>query len=137
MKKVSKEGTVTVEITPEIATTVEQGHATVEITPVMTVTESTESKKQLGRPSDPTSARQQRLAKMADKNKGGFIRLGRPSNPESKRQLTLAEIKAKKEAGIAGKKGRPKMTEEEKVKARAAREEAYQTWLKNQEESAK
>jgi hypothetical protein len=112
------------------AATTAPSTTTVETTPVVTVTES---KKALGRPADPNSARQQRLQKMADKHKGGFIRLGRPANPESKRQQQLAEIKAKKAAGVVGKKGRPKMSEEAKAEAKAKRDAAYEVWLKNQE----
>ena len=132
MKKNKAARTATKEVTNE-TTTIENATVVIETgdtTPTVTVTE--EDKKSLGRPVNPDSARQKRLATMKDKFKGGFPKLGRPAAPDSKRQQKLAEIKAKKASGETVKKGRPKMTEEEKVKARADRQAAYEVWLKNQ-----
>ena len=39
----------------------------------------------------------------------GYLRPGRPVNPDSERQKRLAERIAKQEAGIEIKRGRPKM----------------------------
>lgn len=60
------------------------------------------TKAQLGRPIDPNSKRQQRLAKAPGK------KTGRPINPNSARQKRLAEIEAKRKAnGGEVKRGRP------------------------------
>jgi len=64
----------------------------------------------LGRPVNGTSARQKRLAEMAAKAKanGGVIKRGRPVNPNSPRQQRLAELEAKRAKGEL-KRGRPAM----------------------------
>ena len=60
-----------------------------------------------GRPVNPNSERQARLEKQAQ-NKANGVGKGRPVNPNSARQLRLAELKAKAEAnGGAVKRGRP------------------------------
>jgi hypothetical protein len=60
-----------------------------------------------GRPVNPNSERQARLEKQAQ-NKTNGVGQGRPVNPNSARQLRLAELKAKAEAnGGAVKRGRP------------------------------
>ena len=60
-----------------------------------------------GRPVVADSERQIRLAKQAE-NKANGIGQGRPVNPNSARQLRLAELKAKAEAnGGTVKRGRP------------------------------
>jgi hypothetical protein len=60
-----------------------------------------------GRPVNPNSERQARLEKQAV-NKANGVGQGRPVNPNSARQLRLAELKAKAEAnGGAIKRGRP------------------------------
>lgn len=122
MKKVSKTASVVKEVASD-ATVIEATN--VIITPGVTVTEAP----RLGRPIKPDSARQQKLAKMAVYD--GPPRLGRPTVEGSKRQVQLAEIKAKKAAGIVGKKGRPVMTEEQKIEAREKRQAAYEAWLEN------
>ena len=59
-------------------------------------------KAQLGRPVDPNSKRQQRLATAPGR------KTGRPINPTSKRQQRLAELAAKAAAnGGKAKRGRP------------------------------
>lgn len=60
-----------------------------------------------GRPVNPNSERQARLLKQAE-NKANGLGQGRPVNPNSARQLRLAELKAKAEAnGGTVKRGRP------------------------------
>jgi hypothetical protein len=94
-----------------------------------------EEVKVLGRPVNPNSARQIRLAELAAKKEAGLLKQGRPVNPDSERQSRLkmqalnkalglgqgrpvdpnsarqkrlAELKAKAEAnGGAVKRGRP------------------------------
>jgi hypothetical protein len=99
-----------------------------------------------GRPVDPNSARQKRLAEMEARKVNGEIRLGRPVNPDSarqqvlaaraegtslgrpvdpnsKRQLELAAYQAKIAAGYVPVKGRPKGTgKNQKVSAEEAKE---------------
>jgi len=58
------------------------------------------TKAQLGRPVDPNSKRQQRLATAPGK------RTGRPVNPNSTRQQRLKELEAKRQNGEL-KRGRP------------------------------
>ena len=64
-----------------------------------------------GRPVNGTSVRQARLAELAAKAElnGGVIKRGRPSNGESERQKRLAKIAEKQAAGIVVKRGRPAM----------------------------
>ncbi len=72
-------------------------------------------KRKAGRPVgsgiNPESARQKRLAEIANRIASGeVIKRGRPAgtvNPESKRQMRIAELNAKKAMG-GGKPGRPK-----------------------------
>ena len=61
-----------------------------------------------GRPINPNSARQQRLCELEAKRiaNGGTIKRGRPVNATSERQLRLAELAAKRAAGTL-KRGRP------------------------------
>lgn len=98
---------------------------------------ATEEKPQLGRPVNPESARQKRLAEIAEKRakgeikrgrpvvegsahqeklkaqaerkaaNGGVARRGRPVDPTSPRQMRLAEMEAKRAAGQEIKRGRP------------------------------
>ena len=70
--------------------------------------------KQTGRPVVPGSARQQKLAKQAEKvANGGVITRGRPTVEGSARQQRLEARAAKLAAGEAVKRGRPKMKKEE------------------------
>ena len=66
--------------------------------------------KQLGRPVNLNSARQQKLANKAE----GTGRRGRPINENSARQLRLAELEAKRANGEV-KRGRPAGTGKAKV----------------------
>ena len=65
--------------------------------------------KRTGRPVNPNSARQQRLAAQAERaaENGGKVKRGRPANPESARQKAIAERQALLDAGVAIKRGRP------------------------------
>lgn len=60
-----------------------------------------------GRPVEETSARQARLALK------GKVALGRKVDPTSERQKRLAELELKKASGIEIKRGRPKMVKVE------------------------
>jgi hypothetical protein len=51
--------------------------------------------KKTGRPINPTSARQQRLAELEAKRSNGTLKRGRPVNPNSARQIALQEAIAK------------------------------------------
>ena len=55
-----------------------------------------------GRPVDPSSARQQRLALMAERREAGELKRGRPTDPTSKRQQKL-QLRSMS----TGKRGRP------------------------------
>lgn len=88
--------------------------------------------KKLGRPANPNSARQAKLAEIAAKREamGGYVPLGRPAVEGSKRQIKLAEIAARKaNPDYVAAKGRPKMTEAEKEAARADREAKKAAWI--------
>ena len=56
--------------------------------------------KRRGRPVNPSSERQQRLALMAERRANGEVKRGRPVNPDSARQLKL-------QSKGTGKRGRP------------------------------
>jgi hypothetical protein len=71
----------------------------------------------LGRPIVPGSARQEKLARLAEKAaRGEEIKRGRPTNPNSARQERLMKQAARKAAGIEVKLGRPKMIKPEEAK---------------------
>ena len=61
-----------------------------------------------GRPVNPSSVRQQRLAELAAKRiaNGGTLKRGRPVNATSERQLRLADLAVRRAAGTL-KRGRP------------------------------
>jgi hypothetical protein len=70
-----------------------------------------------GRPVNETSERQARLKKQAE-NKANGLGQGRPVNPNSARQLRLAELKAKAEAnGGTVRRGRPAQAKGDEVAA--------------------
>jgi hypothetical protein len=71
-----------------------------------------------GRPVNGTSERQKRLAEMADRAaaNGGTVKRGRPANENSARQQRLNERITKLESGIEIKRGRPAMTKVEEQK---------------------
>jgi len=64
--------------------------------------------KKTGRPVNPNSVRQQRLAELEAKRiaNGGTLKRGRPVNATSERQLRLADLAARRAAGTL-KRGRP------------------------------
>ena len=62
--------------------------------------------KQLGRPVNPNSARQIRLAELEAKRNNGELKRGRPVKEGSARQVRLAELEAKRQNGEL-KRGRP------------------------------
>jgi hypothetical protein len=66
-----------------------------------------EVKAVLGRPVNPNSARQKRLAEIEAKRAAGEIKRGRPIKQGSKRQEVLAAREAKRAAGAPIKRGRP------------------------------
>lgn len=69
-----------------------------------------------GRPVVEGSERQVRLAELAAKREAGELKRGRPTNGDSARQKRLAEREAKIAAGIELKRGRPVMPKVEEVK---------------------
>lgn len=70
-----------------------------------------------GRPVNPESDRQKRIAAMEAKREAGeALRQGRPVNPESNRQKRVAEYQAKLAAGVELKRGRPTNPESERQK---------------------
>ena len=71
------------------------------------------AKKASGRPSNPESARQKRIAERNAKREAGLLKRGRPTVEGSKRQAVLAAREAKKAAGIEIKRGRPKVEKAE------------------------
>jgi|LakMenEpi03Aug12_release.lakeMendotaPanAssembly.Ray.scaffolds.fasta_scaffold919856_1 hypothetical protein len=72
--------------------------------------------KKLGRPVNVNSARQQRIAELAEKKANGTLKKGRPVKEGSMRQINLTLKALKMLAGEEIKKGRP-------VKADSARQQ--------------
>jgi hypothetical protein len=75
---------------------------------VVVATENVTEVKQLGRPVNPNSARQIRLAELEAKRNNGELKRGRPVNGTSARQKRLKQLakKAKTNGGVI-KRGRP------------------------------
>lgn len=90
-----------------------------ETTPTVEATMDVAGDKIPGRPVDPGSARQQRLLDMEVKRQlnGGTLHRGRPSNPDSARQQRLSTKDPN------AKPGRPRMSDDDKIKAENARKE--------------
>jgi hypothetical protein len=65
-----------------------------------------ETIKVLGRPFNPNSVRQIRLAELSEKRANGELKKGRPVNSESARQMRLVELETKRANGEL-RKGRP------------------------------
>lgn len=61
----------------------------------------------LGRPVDPSSERQKRLAEYDIKREQGLLHRGRPIDPESPSHQAKAEREAKRLEGIELRRGRP------------------------------
>jgi len=90
--------------------------------PTMVVAETVAEVKQLGRPVDPNSERQKRLAELEAKRVNGELRRGRPVNGTSERQKRLAEMAARAAAnGGTVKRGRPSNGDSERQKRLAER----------------
>ena len=70
----------------------------------------------LGRPVNPNSARQIRLAEIQAKREAGLIKRGRPSVPGSMNQIKRAERLIKAFSGIEIKRGRPVNPESARAK---------------------
>jgi len=70
----------------------------------------------LGRPVNPTSARQIRLAEIKAKREAGLIKRGRPSVPGSMNALKKELQLAKKLSGVEIKRGRPVNPESARAK---------------------
>ena len=70
----------------------------------------------LGRPVNPTSARQIRLAEIKAKREAGLIKRGRPSVPGSMNALKKELQLAKKLSGVDIKRGRPVNPESARAK---------------------
>ena len=79
--------------------------------------------KALGRPSNPESARQKRIAELEAKRASGTCKRGRPSVAGSKRQAVLAARAAKVADGGELKRGRPVNTNSRRQQALAAKTE--------------
>jgi hypothetical protein len=87
-----------------------------------------EGKRKPGRPTVEGSKRQERMLMLEQRRNEnhGIMPLGRPVNPFSDRQQRLAELMERRSAGLA-KRGRPKMTDEEKAAAKLKREQDMAT----------
>ena len=112
-------------------TTNDKGQKVVNGAVQISVSDSKSGLKRLGRPVVADSERQKKLKLQEERRAiyGDYVPLGRPVAPDSKRQAQLAEREAEKALGIVHQKGRPKMTEEDKIEAREKREIAKQAWL--------
>jgi hypothetical protein len=68
---------------------------------------NTTETKQIGRPSNPNSARQMKIQERLAKKEAGLLKRGRPVIEGSKRQEVLQKRSEKVSNGIELKKGRP------------------------------
>ena len=76
-----------------------------------------------GRPVNPNSERQKRLAAMEERKINGEAKRGRPVDPNSPRQMRLAEQKQRAEQnGGAARRGRPVSQDSVRQQRLAARE---------------
>ena len=83
---------------------------------IVTVAEvATVEIKRKGRPVDPNSPRQLRLAEQARMREEGLLRRGRPEVEGSARQARMQARAAKLAAGLSIKPGRPKVVKPEAV----------------------
>ena len=73
--------------------------------------------KRKGRPVDPNSPRQMRLAEQARLREEGLLRRGRPEVEGSARQARMQARAAKLAAGLSIKPGRPKIVKSEVITA--------------------
>lgn len=106
---------------------IENTPVTVNVEPTTTVETKTETitetvTKALGRPINPSSVRQQRIAELEAKRAAGICKRGRPVVAGSKRQEVLAARAAKIESGAELKRGRPVNPDSNRQKELAAKE---------------
>ena len=78
---------------------------------------------QLGRPVNPNSVRQIRLAELESRKVNGTLKLGRPVNPDSASQKRLVELEAKRKDGslMRGRPVNPNSTHQIKLRELAER----------------
>lgn len=81
----------------------------------------TEEIKAPGRPTNPSSKRQQRINDLAARKAAGELKLGRPAVPNSKRAIAEEAKAARIAAGETIRRGRPVFTAEQKAAAAAAK----------------
>jgi len=93
------------------------------VTETVVATVSVETKK-MGRPTNPESKRQQRIAELEAKRAAGTCKRGRPTVVGSKRQEVLAAREAKRAAGGEVKRGRPVNPESKRQQTMSAKVEA-------------
>lgn len=84
---------------------------------------NTTETKQLGRPTNPNSVRQQKIQERLAKKEAGLLKRGRPVIEGSKRQETLAKRSEKLSNGIELKRGRPINPESKRQTALAKKTE--------------
>ena len=65
------------------------------------------TEKQIGRPSNPNSARKMKIQERLEKNEAGLLKRGRPVIEGSKRQEVIQKRSEKVSNGIELRKGRP------------------------------
>jgi hypothetical protein len=83
--------------------------------------------KALGRPSNPDSARQKKIAEREAKRAAGELKRGRPAVAGSKRQAVLEARAAKVAAGGTLSKGRPVNLNSKRQQALAAKSAVVET----------
>lgn len=83
-----------------------------------------------GRPTNPNSARQIKLAEMEAKREAGLLQKGRPTNPDSARQAKLKAQAERAASGTAGtgKTGRPSNPNSDRQKKIAERAEKLKAY---------
>lgn len=103
-----KEKTSNAVSTKKVKTVKEAEIKVVPVAEVPVAAPAQEEKPQLGRPVNPESERQKRLAEIAEKRAQGLIKRGRPVVEGSSHQQKLAEqAKRKEENGGVARRGRP------------------------------
>lgn len=94
-----------------------------EVSTVTVVNVETNVAKALGRPSNPDSARQKKIADRETKRAAGELKRGRPSVAGSKRQATLTARAEKVASGGTLSKGRPVNVNSKRQQALAVKAE--------------
>ena len=93
----------------------------IENAPVMVEAVTVEETKQLGRPINPESNRQKRIAELEQKRINGELKRGRPVVAGSKRQQVLEARAAKLSEGYEPRRGRPVNAESKRQQVLMAR----------------